>query len=226
MSPKPIVLSLDTPAEKAAWLMQRYGYEGYPVVDQGKVRGLLTRRAVDRAISHKLNLTASSLMELGEVTVHPNDSIEHLRRVMIESGWGQIPVIDPETDQVVGIVTRTDLLKTSDFAPATGKQNLSERLEASLSPSHLVLLRAVAMKAFELHLAVYVVGGFVRDLLLNRPSPDFDVVVEGDAITLANSLAKEYGGRLVSHGRFGTSKWSITEIGDSLIRYNLTGNHP
>jgi tRNA nucleotidyltransferase (CCA-adding enzyme) len=74
MSPRPLVLAPDTPAEKAARLMQRYGYEGYPVVEKGKVRGLLTRRAVDRALAHRLNLTASSLMESGEVTVQPYDS--------------------------------------------------------------------------------------------------------------------------------------------------------
>ncbi|MBE0696295.1 MAG: CBS domain-containing protein [Anaerolineaceae bacterium] len=186
------------------------------MVDNGKVRGLLTRRAVDRALSHKLNLPASSLMESGEVTVQPGDSIEHLRRLMIESGWGQVPVIDPYSDQLIGIVTRTDLLKTADFAPVTGKQDLSTRLEAALSPSRLALLQAVATKAYEQHQAVYIVGGFVRDLLISHPSPDYDVVVEGDAIALAHTLADTYGGRLVSHSRFGTSKWTISEIRDNL----------
>lgn len=218
MSPHPLVLAPNTPAEKAAQLMQRYGYEGYPVVENGKVKGLLTRRAVDRALSHKLNLTAASLMESGEVYVEPYDSIEHLRRVMIDSGWGQVPVVEPHTGKLVGIVTRTDLLKTAEFAPAPGRQNLADRLEAALPPAHLALIRAVAAKAYEQRLAVYVVGGFVRDLLLNRPSPDFDVVVEGDAMALASDLGKCYGGRLLTHSRFGTAKWSIGEIRESLAR--------
>jgi len=213
MSPRPLVLNPDTPAEKAARLMQRYGYEGYPVVENGRVRGLLTRRAVDRALSHRLNLTASSLMESGEVFVHPHDSVEHLRRVMIESGWGQIPVADAENGTIIGIVTRTDLLKTmADLAPGPGRQNLAARLDEALPPARLALLKAIAAEGHEQHMAVYVVGGFVRDLLLNRPSPDFDVVVEGDAIALANALAGCYGGRLLAHGRFGTSKWTIGEI--------------
>lgn len=212
MSPQPLVIAPETPAEKAAQLMQRYGYEGYPVVENGQVRGLLTRRAVDRALSHRLNLKASSLMDSGEVTVQPQDSVEHLRRVMIDSGWGQVPVVDPKTGSVVGIVTRTDLLKTlADIAPSSGPQNLAARLEAALPPARLALLRAVAAKAHEHHMAIYVVGGFVRDLLLGLPSPDFDVVIEGDAITLANTLVNAYGGRLLSHGRFGTAKWTIGE---------------
>ena len=56
---------------------------------------------------------------------------------------------------------------------------------------------------------LYIVGGFVRDLYLNRPSLDFDLVVEGDAIKLANRLSKEYGGRVTSHARFGTAKWRL-----------------
>jgi tRNA nucleotidyltransferase (CCA-adding enzyme) len=212
MSPRPLVLPPDTPAEKAAHLMQRYGYEGYPVVEKGKVKGLLTRRSVDRALAHRLNLTASSLMESGEVQVHPYDSIEHLRRVMIDSGWGQIPVTDPESGDVIGIVTRTDLLKNLiDTAPPPGRQNLASRLEEGLSPARLALLRKIAAKAHEQRLAVYVVGGFVRDLLLNRPSPDFDLVVEGDAIALANVLSRCCGGRTISHSRFGTAKWNIAD---------------
>jgi tRNA nucleotidyltransferase (CCA-adding enzyme) len=52
MSRVPQVLSPDTSAADAAQRMQRYGYEGYPVVKDGKILGLLTRRAVDRALSH------------------------------------------------------------------------------------------------------------------------------------------------------------------------------
>jgi tRNA nucleotidyltransferase (CCA-adding enzyme) len=218
MSPRPLVLSPDTSVERAAQLMQRYGYEGFPVVEDGKVRGLLTRRAVDRALSHRLNLSASSLMESGEVTVYPHDPVEQLRRVMTDSGWGQVPVVDPENGMVIGIVTRTDLLKTmTDAAPIQGRQNLAPRLETALSPTRLALLKMVAAKGHEEHAAVYIVGGFVRDLLLSRPSPDFDVVVEGDAIHLGNTLSKCFGGRLIAHNRFGTAKWTINEIRDPLV---------
>lgn len=218
MSPHPLVLAPDTSAEKAAQLMQRYGYEGFPVVDHEKVCGLLTRRTVDRALSHRLNLPASSLMESGEITVQPDDSLDHLRRLMVDTGWGQIPVVDAGSGQIIGIVTRTDLLKTTDFAPSPEQQNLAGRLEAALSPTRLALLIAIAAKAREQNMAVYIVGGFVRDLLIGRPSPDFDIVIEGDAITLAKTLATEYGGRLISHRRFGTSKWTISEIRNDLIQ--------
>ncbi len=188
--------------------MQRFGYEGYPVVEDGKVVGLLTRRAVDRATAHHLNLTAASLMKAGEVTVAPNDSLDTLRARMTDSDWGQIPVV--EEGEVVGIVTRTDLLKTLALsATHAAESDLATRLETALPKARLNLIQKVAEKAAEEGVALYVVGGFVRDLLLDRPSLDFDIVVEGEAIALANALQALYGGRVTTHSRFGTAKWFL-----------------
>ncbi len=217
MSRQPLTLAPDTPAEKALQLMQRYGYEGYPIVRDGKVIGLLNRRAVDRGVAHRMDLTAASLMEAGEVFVHPQDSIERVRDVMINSGWGQVPVLDPKSSQIVGIVTRTDLLKhMTDHDPLPGRTNLARQLEEVLPAARLFLLRAVAAEARQLHQALYIVGGYVRDLLLARPGVDFDLVVEGDAILLARSLEEKYGGRVLAHQRFGTAKWSLQPVPDQL----------
>ncbi len=214
MSPHPLTISANTNAQRAAELMRRYGYEGYPVVEEGKVIGLLNRRAVDRALSHKLNLTARSLMEAGEISVHPRDSLEEIQQVMNASGWGQVPVTDPTSGEVVGIVTRTDLLKTLAGREQSlpEKQNLAERLEEALPAGRLALLQVIAAQAHAKRIPIYIVGGFVRDLLLERPGVDFDIVVEGDAIALGRALARQYGGRIVSHGRFGTAKWQIGEV--------------
>jgi len=212
MSRDPQTIPADTPVQKVAERMRRYGYEGYPVVRQGALIGLLTRRAVDRALNHKLNLTAEALMDAGSHTVNPDDSLDYLQRLMTETGWGQIPVVNPQDGDIIGIVTRTDLLKT--LAPqrrAPSRQSLAEKLESALPPARLRLLQAVAKMAYEQRLALYIVGGFVRDLLLGRPSIDFDLVVEGDAIKLARALAHKYGGRVTSHARFGTAKWYLGE---------------
>jgi len=223
MSGDPQLLSPDTPVEEAALRMQRFGYEGYPVVVDGprgkhQILGLLTRRAVDRAISHKLNLTAAELMDAGQVQVNPEDSIDELQRLMTDTGWGQIPVVHKDTGRVIGIVTRTDLLKTLTRRSAFPQpRNLANLLEMTLPPARLQLLKVVASAAYDQRSALYIVGGFVRDMLLDRPSLDFDLVVEGDAIKLAKSLANRYGGRVTSHARFGTSKWHIAGHQEQII---------
>ncbi len=58
---------------------------------------------------------------------------------------------------------------------------------------------------------VYLVGGFVRDLLLGRPIRDFDAVVEGDGAGLARLLAASLGGRLTEHARFATASIALPD---------------
>ena len=51
-------------------------------------------------------------MRAGAVTVYPSDSITRVQQLMIEEGWGQIPVVaDHNGELIIGIVTRTDLLR-------------------------------------------------------------------------------------------------------------------
>jgi tRNA nucleotidyltransferase (CCA-adding enzyme) len=136
---------------------------------------------------------------------------------MTDTGWGQVPVVHPESGEVIGIVTRTDLLKTltAQFRQSN-LLDLSERLEKALPGARLELLKAIAAAAHEVHAALYIVGGFVRDLLLERPGLDFDLVVEGDAVALAQIMRRKYGGRLTTHTRFGTAKWMIAELRPAL----------
>jgi tRNA nucleotidyltransferase (CCA-adding enzyme) len=211
MSRGPQLLTPDTPIKEADERMRRYGYEGYPVVKEGEVVGLLTRRAVDRTLNHKLNLKVQDVMEAGTATIQPNEPLEALQRLMTDTGWGQIPVV--EAGKIVGIVTRTDLIKTlTSERSTTGRQNLASRLEATLPRARLALLQVVSELAQAQGTALYIVGGFVRDLLLSRPIIDFDLVVEGDAIELGQAIVKKYGGRVTTHKRFGTAKWQIADI--------------
>jgi tRNA nucleotidyltransferase (CCA-adding enzyme) len=53
--------------------------------------------------------------------------------------------------------------------------------------------------------SLYLVGGTVRDILLGEPNFDVDVVVEGDAIAVAQALAEALGGRVRTHPQFGTA---------------------
>lgn len=208
MSGRPHLLSPDTSVAEAFRLMQNYGYEGYPVVENGKVVGLLTRKVVDKAINHKLTLSAENLMDANEVWVGPSDSIQTLQSCMTESGWGQVPVVDPKSGNVIGIVTRTDLLKLLTQKPSKKDHgNLGAKLVKVLPHKHMEIIRIVSEIAVEQKFSIYVVGGFVRDLMLDHPSMDFDIVVEGDAVELAKIVAAEHGGRITIHKRFGTAKW-------------------
>ena len=69
------------------------------------------------------------------------------------------------------------------------------------------IFQLISETADELGLECYVVGGYVRDIFLNRPSKDIDVVVVGSGIEIAQAFGKKLGrGAHVSVFRnFGTA---------------------
>lgn len=55
------------------------------------------------------------------------------------------------------------------------------------------IFKVVSELADQLNQETYVIGGFVRDLILNRPSPDIDIVTIGSGIQLAEMVARKLG---------------------------------
>ena len=78
------------------------------------------------------------------------------------------------------------------------------------------IFHKISETADRLGLECYVVGGYVRDLFLERPSNDIDVVVVGSGISMAEALKKQLGGRahLSVFRNFGTAqvKYNCLEV--------------
>lgn len=78
------------------------------------------------------------------------------------------------------------------------------------------IFKQISATADELHLECYVVGGYVRDLFLERPSKDIDVVVVGSGILMAETLGKRLGrgAHVAVFRNFGTAqlKYKGTEV--------------
>ena len=81
-------------------------------------------------------------------------------------------------------------------------------MRARLPEEFFDFLRTAGKEADEREQELYLVGGTVRDLILNRPNLDFDLVLEGDAIKFARQLANKTGAKLTVHPRFGTANFS------------------
>ena len=64
---------------------------------------------------------------------------------------------------------------------------------------------AAVMDAAREEPGVYLVGGAVRDLILEKQPLDVDLAVEGDAVAAARRMAERLGGEVRVHGRFGTA---------------------
>lgn len=242
---KPKTVCPEMTTHDAAEMMRRYGHEGFPVVQENgdgleQIIGVLTRRETDRALNHNMStLSVRRIMQAGNVFVHPSDSISTLRDLMINSNWGQIPVVD-ENNQIIGIVTRTDLIKLWDESrlSAECKAEMDQKLRHGLTPTQYALLRWIGTEIDAMNYTAYIVGGYVRDLLLGDrvlnskqwmlDSQDLDCVIEGDAIAFAQRLQATYGGRVIPHKRFGTAKWLLTDehhpVDLHMLREKMGGN--
>jgi len=90
--------------------------------------------------------------------------------------------------------------------------NLARQIEQYVPEQFLELVKDISKRATERGQRVYLVGGIVRDMLLGYPNFDIDLVVEGDAVKLAQNVAETSQVRLLVHHRFGTAKLKYDNV--------------
>lgn len=206
-------------AEQARRLMLRYGHSGLPVADDdGRLVGMISLRDVEKAERHGLtHAPVRGLMARQVVTVTPETPLDRVQELMLEKDIGRVPVVVGE--RLVGILSRTDLLGLLYGGPAPrwhemlfreGKQQDPESAEAlarlaAMNETLQEFLRQAGAVGATNGQKVYLVGGFVRDLLLDRPNLDLDLVVEGDGLRYARRLGEAIGARVEPVERFGTA---------------------
>lgn len=116
MTPEPQVLPGSmTLADTLAFFKTEAHHRSYPVVaEDGTLTGLVSRSDALRwqvdSIPAGATL-ADTLSDSSQPCGSPHDPLSRIADLMIETGVGRIPIVDPATKQVVGILTRHDLLK-------------------------------------------------------------------------------------------------------------------
>lgn len=200
-------LAFEDTALAALDAMRRWGHTAMPVVHAGRVQGVISRRDLDRAMLHGFgDRQLRGLVARRVEAVSPDTPMEALRERMAALDIGRLLVLDE--GRLVGIVTRSDLIRRLDHldqAPSvpTGSYDLAGRLAAMWPADWQEVLHEVGRIAGDR--PTYLIGGAVRDLLLERPSFDIDLMVEGDAIAVARDLAATLGAKLKVHEAFGTA---------------------
>ena len=103
----------------------------------------------------------------------------------------------------------------------------------NIHPHERKIFERIAQCALEIGVPAYVVGGFVRDRLLGRPSKDIDIVCVGDGIRLAQTLASKLNPspKIVVYRRFGTAMLrhegiEIEFVGARKESYQLDSRNP
>lgn len=117
-------------------------------------------------------------------------------------------------------------------------------MDSRLPPPQVLMQKAeLAMGAASTHVrelgrraqgrgqGAWLVGGGVRDLLLDQPVQDVDLCFDGDVLEWAPGLVHELGGELVQHRAFRTATWTVDGLYIDLIstrseRYPHPGSLP
>ncbi len=97
--------------------------------------------------------------------------------------------------------------------------NLSTKIEKSLPKTCAAILKRLTRKANSKNLSLYLVGGFVRDILLDYPNLDLDFTIEGDALLFAQEIAKQKKVSIRKYPEFGTATLTFPKK----IRVDLAG---
>jgi tRNA nucleotidyltransferase (CCA-adding enzyme) len=203
----------------AADLLTRYNINAVPVLDAGRLVGILSRQMIDKGIYHGLDQVAVQDFMSSEFNSVPADaSLLEIQDHLVEGQQRLLPVV--EGDRVVGVITRKDLLNmlledtsrvptylydASHETQNKRRKNVAKIMAEQLPKRINSLLREMGRVAKSRNYKAYAVGGFIRDVLLRRPNLDIDIVVEGDGIEFAREFAGRHGARVRSHKKFGTA---------------------
>lgn len=208
----------DAPIKEAKSTLTKYNINSLPVASGDRVTGVITRQIAEKAAFHKLEeLPVKEYMATDFQTVAPHDSIERVKEIIIGGNQRFLPVI--KNGLLVGAITRTDLLRILEDEirkSVLGKldyhdiyekrRNVKRLMEERISVEMRNRFVAIGRLADEMGFHAYLVGGFVRDLVLRIDNFDIDVVIEGDGIRFAEEMAARFGVKIRVHKEFGTAK--------------------
>ncbi len=197
--------------ERAELILNRYSINALPVVTDSLLLGVITRQVVEKGIYHGLKShPVKDYMTTEVTTVDPEALLPEIRERLLVRKQRILPVV--EEGKVIGIVSRTDLLHLlsadddeAQWSQPVRTKNIVSLMRERLPKNILEILKQVGAVAAELKFQAYVVGGFVRDLLLRHENLDIDIVIEGDAIIFARLFAARYGARFREFQKFKTA---------------------
>lgn len=220
MTPDVMCLDLTNPdmtVQEASEELRRLGHTAVVVRQEGRPVGMLARSDLDKAMAHVLgHAPVRTFMTSPLVSVEPAANLAEIQQLLVERDIGRVPVL--EDDRLIGIVSRTDLLRAL-YAPLPPKstkvaRTVKEQL-LKLPDEWRDLLTACGEVGLREGVEVYAVGGFVRDLLLfaqpHQGLMDVDLVVEGAGIEYARALAEHLQATVRVHARFQTATLKLPD---------------
>jgi CBS domain-containing protein len=121
--------------EARAWLASHAAgssHQGYPVLDDdGRLVGVVTRRDL-LSDEVEVAMTVRHVVRRQPVVVHGSTTLREAADHMVRAGVGRLPVVDPETAEVVGILSRSDLLAAHERRLRAAQHRSEPRFERKI----------------------------------------------------------------------------------------------
>jgi len=209
-SPVPVIFP-EMPAGKVKKIMEEQNIEVLPVQEGERIVGLISKDKVEHIILHNSTTTSvKSYYSRKFISVSPSISLKKVQQLMMEeeSPW----VFVFEEQKLMGVLSSLDIFKAfhRSFSEYSC-ENLKELLKKRVPQKIMDILVEAGKLACRMGWSIFIVGGFVRDLLLGNENLDIDLVIEGDGIFYAKKLAEKLETCVTLHTDFGTATLNLSE---------------
>ncbi|WP_346297650.1 chloride channel protein [Geoglobus acetivorans] len=106
-----ITVSPNNSVDDVLQLIQLTGHLGFPVVDEGKLIGVITLSDINRVSDEmKENIKVEDIMTRNPLAVKPDENLEKALKLLIAKDIGRLMVVD-DAGRLLGIITRSDIMK-------------------------------------------------------------------------------------------------------------------
>jgi tRNA nucleotidyltransferase (CCA-adding enzyme) len=191
-----------TGIKEAFKIMARMGFSGLPVTEKNKPIGIISKRDIEKILLvESRNRPVKQYLTPNIVKVSVDSDIRKIEELMVINNVGRVLV--EKNEKIVGIISRSDLLKAFYAANAVSNANLFSKaaipsreevvsfIKNSFSKDILDLFMLFGEVAEKTNQHIYIVGGAVRDLFLGKKSEDLDFVLDKSAVIFARELSKK-----------------------------------
>ena len=208
MNAPPFVLEEHLSVSEALKELSERGIANAPVINrEGKLVGIISKKALLKLVKLYPEEPIERFMNRDFWALPPDAPLWEAEEILTKFGQKLIPVVEDGTP--VGVITRLDLLQALREDLTKYKEN---KRKLKVPENLLPIAKEVGEMAKSLGFKAYIVGGVVRDILLGKEVWDVDFVVEGDAIKLAQELAKRHGVNLHPFPEFGTAHLKVGRL--------------
>ena len=175
----------------------------FVIDNENKFQGIVLSKVIREALRHNIRDIQLKDFVINDIFVFsPETTLGEAEQYVLNSSQEIFPVI--EKGYPIGMITKNQIIITLHGEPFFSEKdifisrervkpkylNFKNKLERFFPKELISELKNIGNLAKELGFRAYIVGGVVRDIVLGKKNLDIDIIVEGDAPTLAKEYAR------------------------------------